>query len=79
MKQGQFPVMFNLTDLNGANGFKMDGEAANDQSGFSVNAAGDVNGDGYADFIMGAPKHLGIGRSYVIFGGKSISSEEFCH
>ena len=72
MKQGQFPAIFNLTDLNGQNGFKIDGEAANDQSGWSVNAAGDVNGDGYADFIMGAPKHLGIGRSYVIFGGKKI-------
>ena len=69
MKQGQFPVIFNLTDLNGRNGFKMDGEAANDQSGWSVNAAGDVNGDGYADFTMGAPYHNKyIGRGYVIFG-----------
>ena len=73
MKQGQFPVIFNLTDLNGLNGFKMDGEAANDQSGWSVNAAGDVNGDSYADFIMGTPYHNGkIGRSYIIFGNPKV-------
>ena len=74
MKQGQFPVIFNLTDLNGGNGFKMDGEAAGDQSGFSVNAAGDLHGDGYADFILGAPYHSGkIGRSYIIFGSPQIN------
>ena len=30
MKQGQFPVVINLTDLNGQNGFKLDGEASGD-------------------------------------------------
>ncbi len=77
MKQGQFPVIFNLMDLNGANGFKLDGEAANDQSGFSVNAAGDVNGDGYVDFILGSPYHNNkTGRSYVIFGNQRIGSQK---
>ena len=46
MKQGQFPEVINLGDLNGQNGFKLDGENNKDWSGGSVSAAGDINGDG---------------------------------
>jgi len=35
--------------------FSVTGEYANDRYGRSVAAAGDVNGDGYADLIVGAP------------------------
>eukprot|EP00727_Mastigamoeba_balamuthi_P014820 m51a1_g9964 hypothetical protein (1219) ;mRNA; r:78659-82315 len=38
-----------------------------DQLGWSVSAAGDVNGDGLPDVIVGAP---GAGRAYVVFGSK---------
>jgi len=46
-------------------------------SGFSVGAAGDVNGDGLADLIVGAPGYdvahgsVQTGRSYIIFGSKT--------
>ncbi len=40
--------------LNGGNGFRLDGVAAGDRSGRSVAGAGDVNGDGFADVIIGA-------------------------
>ncbi|MBS0351663.1 MAG: FG-GAP repeat protein, partial [Proteobacteria bacterium] len=75
MKQGQFPAILNLTDLNGKNGFKLDGEAANDLSGYSVSAAGDINGDGIADLLIGAYGHnSSTGRSYVVFGGTEVGS-----
>ncbi len=49
------------------------GEAAGDNFGFSVSAAGDVNGDGYADVIVGATQNdangFGAGRAYVYYGG----------
>ncbi len=70
MKNGQFPEVFNLGDLNGQNGFKLDGEVVNDYSGWSVSAAGDINSDGIADLLVGAYGHAnGAGRSYVVFGG----------
>jgi hypothetical protein len=58
---------------NGDGGFAIDGEQGDDYSGFSAAGAGDVNGDGFADLIVGAfgsdAKGDGAGRSYVVFGG----------
>ena len=60
----------------GTGGFVINGQAANDQSGFSVASAGDVNGDGLADLIVGASLSdpaagTDAGRSYVVFGQSS--------
>ena len=72
--KGQFPSVFNLSALNGQNGFKLDGENNGDNSGFSVSTAGDINDDGYADLIIGAYYYPGSrqGRSYVVFGGPGV-------
>src|ERR1019366_3465058 len=52
------------------------GAAAGDMAGYSVHAAGDVNGDGYGDLIIGATQAKdnggnAAGTSYVIFGTAS--------
>ena len=54
----------------------MTGEAASDFFGISVSTAGDVNGDGYSDVIIGAYNALGNfkGRSYIYFGGTSMDN-----
>ena len=70
---GGFAGGIDVTSLNGTNGFVIRGGAATDSLGFSVSAAGDVNGDGRADIIVGArdadPAGLsGAGKSYVLFG-----------
>ena len=44
-----------LADLDGTNGFRLDGIDPYDYSGSSVAGAGDVNGDGFGDIIIGAP------------------------
>jgi len=44
---------------------------AGDFYGFAISSAGDLNGDGYADFVIGAPG-VGTGRAEIFFGGPSL-------
>jgi hypothetical protein len=56
----------------GKGGFVINGESAADLSGMSVSSAGDVNGDGLADILIGArdsdANGTNSGRAYVVFG-----------
>ena len=72
-----FNESLELSSLNGDNGFRIDGEGVSDQSGYSVSSAGDVNGDGFDDVIIGAPYyHPDLsGASYVVFGQSSGFSD----
>ncbi len=47
-------TVINLSSLNGTNGFRMDGQSERYFLGNSVSNAGDVNGDGFDDLIVGA-------------------------
>ena len=64
---------------NPLGGFVINGEMASNFSGFSVSNAGDVNGDGLDDLIVGAPyahpdgKSF-AGKSYVVFGKANSSA-----
>ncbi|MEH2015381.1 beta strand repeat-containing protein [Nostoc sp.] len=76
--KGGFGAQLNLSTLNGSNGFAINGINESDQSGTSVSSAGDINGDGIDDLIIGAPSASPngdfSGQSYVLFGGKNIGS-----
>ncbi|MEG9862766.1 MAG: VCBS domain-containing protein [Parvularculales bacterium] len=83
-KAGGFGMSIDLSSLDGSNGFRLDGVTGGntaDQSGRSVSSAGDVNGDGYDDIMIGAytarpPKSDGSGdlqeseggSTYVVYG-----------
>jgi len=78
-KSGGFAPALDLSTLDGTNGFRLDGVDALDWSGFSVSSAGDVNGDGFDDLIIGAPQSGGAlrsGQSYVVFGGNFTGGVE---
>ena len=68
-----------LSDVEkGIGGFVINGASAGDRSGHSVSSAGDVNGDGFDDLIVGAdgddPNGSDSGASFVIFGGDDIGA-----
>jgi len=61
--------------LSTSAGWTAEGDQANAWFGFSVSTAGDVNGDGYADVIVGAVWHdngqTDEGRAYVYHGSST--------
>ncbi len=66
-----------LSNLTSAIGLVINGAMAGDHSGFSVSGAGDVNGDGLNDFVIGAylasrNGKMNAGMSYVIFGSPTL-------
>ncbi len=61
--------IIDLTSLSAAEGFILQGSAAGDDAGQSVSSAGDINGDGFDDLIIGAPDGgSGAGETYVVYG-----------
>jgi hypothetical protein len=87
-RAGKSHVIFGKTDgtvielsaiTSGTGGFVINGENANDQSSTSISNAGDVNGDGLDDLIIGAfgadvSGKSNAGKSYVIFGKKDSTT-----
>ncbi|MEQ1778028.1 MAG: integrin alpha [Nitrosomonas sp.] len=74
-KNSGFDAILDISNLDGSNGFRLNGVAEGDQSGYSLSTAGDVNGDGFDDIIIGAnyadANGENSGASYVIFGKAS--------
>jgi Ca2+-binding RTX toxin-like protein len=66
------PDWVSLRDLGPDEGFMIQGDQGGDMAGRSVAGGGDVNGDGFADIILGAPYGddggVSAGEAYVIFG-----------
>lgn len=64
-----------ITGLPDSWNWQIEGNATDTRFGYAVSTAGDVNGDGYSDVIIGAPKYDGgqtdEGRAYVYHGSAS--------
>jgi len=85
--EGAAYIFFGASDLSGTKALGLGqsadvtilGKAATDRVGFSVSGAGDVNGDGFDDFIVGSRYNddgVGAnnnGAAYIFFGSTSLS------
>ena len=72
-RNGGVSALLDLAALDGSNGFRLEGEGASHVLGGSLDGAGDVNGDGIDDLIVGAPgaapdQNDNAGSAYVVFG-----------
>ena len=83
-RAGNFPAVFQLASLlpdsggDGSAGFVLTGIDSRDISGYSVSAAGDLNGDGLGDILIGAPdRRSSAGESYVVFGRDTAQAGNF--
>ncbi|MEL7465409.1 MAG: hypothetical protein AAFN79_15165, partial [Pseudomonadota bacterium] len=70
-----FGARLDVSTLDGTNGFRILGASAGDDLGFAVAAAGDFNGDGIDDLLIGAPvaDPNGVnsaGEAFLIFGSE---------
>ncbi len=90
VNSGESYVVFGNSDLNavielsalnsagagGANGVLIKGIGEFDRSGSTVSRAGDIDGDGIDDLVIGArnadPNGIESGASYIIFGGSDL-------
>ncbi|MEC9345728.1 MAG: tandem-95 repeat protein [Pseudomonadota bacterium] len=68
---GGFAGTFDLTTLDGTNGFRIQGPAAGNRSGRDISSAGDFNGDGFQDILIGAYNYNSTGGAFVVFGSAS--------
>jgi FG-GAP repeat len=78
---GQIAVIFgkanwDISTLNGLNGTIFEGETLGNSAGAYLAAPGDVNGDGKADLLIGAPQaNSNAGKVYLVHGtSNSLSS-----
>ena len=75
---GAFSAVLYVSALNGSNGFVLYGANASDNAN-TVSAAGDVNGDGYDDVLIGSgeadPNGItNAGQSYIVYGRSSFGA-----
>lgn len=77
LSDGAVDVFLGSASFSGASAMTISDASGNDMSmfGFSVSAA-DVNGDSYADILVGAPvmSTIGVNNTYIFFGTPQLPS-----
>lgn len=71
--EGRVYVYLGGNGMNSTADLVISGEALNNYFGYSVSEAGDVNNDGYDDFVVGASRYSTYtGRAYLFYGGSVL-------
>lgn len=66
----------------GDDGYRIRGARREDSTGYDVDGAGDMNGDGVGDLVIGAPRifeGFRYASAYVVFGRRSSSTVQLAH
>jgi len=63
-------AVLELADLDGTNGFAINGRLWEEKVGIRVSSAGDLNDDGYKDLVISSSNEAG--SVYVVFGGPAV-------
>ncbi len=63
--KGKVYIYYGGSSMDNNADITMDGEGTDNSFGHSVSTAGDVNGDGYDDFIVGAYQRSFNGKAYI--------------
>ncbi|MBK8381377.1 MAG: FG-GAP repeat protein [Ignavibacteria bacterium] len=71
---GRAYIYYGGLNVNTIADITLSGESAMNYFGFSVSSAGDVNGDGYSDVIVGAFAYSNKGRAYIFLGGAGMNN-----
>ncbi|MFH1194775.1 MAG: FG-GAP-like repeat-containing protein [bacterium] len=76
---GRAYIFYGSTSMNSTVDVTLTGETAGDKFGTAVSTAGDVNGDGFYDVIVGARGFddgsiFSAGRAYIYLGGSSMNN-----
>ncbi|HMR41902.1 MAG TPA: FG-GAP-like repeat-containing protein, partial [Ignavibacteria bacterium] len=72
---GKAYIYFGGVIMSSTPAIVLNGEGANNYFGLSVSSAGDVNGDGYNDVIVGAYGYSSnTGRAYIYYGGYNMDN-----
>lgn len=79
---GAFDPVLAVEELDGTNGFALPGLATENHTGHSVGTAGDINGDGIEDLLVGAygtdvDDTVDAGQVFVIFGKDTATEGDF--
>lgn len=74
LSTGSAAASVNVSNLPATDGVRYFGAVGGDQAGQQVSMAGDINGDGYDDFLISAPRSghgeaESVGHTYLIYGG----------
>ena len=72
---GNITIFYSWPGFDGRPNATINSANAGEELGYSLAAGGDINGDGFADMLAGAPGFgSGAGRAYVYYGGNPPSA-----
>lgn len=71
---GRAYIFYGGLSMNNVADVTLLGESTSSNFGHTVSSAGDVNGDGFSDVIVGAYLYNSTGRAYIFYGGISMNN-----